>query len=115
MTLTGKGCAFIKDWNLFRQWLEILDDFAITRLDLALDFYMGEMTHDKVIEGYNLEKFKALQSSKIPLSVFNRVWTEWVEIEVALLKSVVVILQNLFVVMRKDWKDLPSYILQQPN
>ncbi len=66
LTLTGKGCAFIKDWNLFRQWLEILDDFAITRLDLALDFYMGEMTHDKVIEGYNLEKFKALQSSKNP-------------------------------------------------
>lgn len=66
LTLTGKGCQLIKNWYQFRMWLEILDGYSITRVDLALDFYMGEMTHDKVIEAYNLDKFKALQSSKNP-------------------------------------------------
>ena len=65
-TLTGKGCQLIKNWYQFRMWLETLDGYSITRVDLALDFYMGEMTHDKVIEAYNLDKFKALQSSKNP-------------------------------------------------
>lgn len=65
-TLTGKGCSLIKDWHQFRYWLEKLEDYSITRLDLALDFYMGEVSHDKVIEAYNLDKFRALKSSKNP-------------------------------------------------
>lgn len=66
LTLTGKGCKVIKDWHLFKYWLEKLENFTITRLDLAHDFFMGEMTHDIVMESYKLDKFKALKSSKNP-------------------------------------------------
>jgi len=66
LTFTGKGCAQVKDWAVFVQYFKILTKAKITRIDIALDFFEGEVTHDLVQKAYTEGKFKPLKSPQNP-------------------------------------------------
>lgn len=65
LTLTGKGTAEV-NWATFLQYYQILTQPRISRIDIAHDFFEGEINHDLVIAGYNAGKFKPIKSSKNP-------------------------------------------------
>lgn len=64
-TLTGKGCSLI-DFSLFAHWFNLLNEPRISRVDIALDFFHGEVSHDMIMQAYSEEKFKPLKSSINP-------------------------------------------------
>lgn len=64
-TLTGKGTAEI-NWAIFLKYYQILTEPRISRIDIAHDFFEGEISHDIVMAGYNAGKFKPLKSSRNP-------------------------------------------------
>lgn len=50
--LTGKGCQWVTDWNRCEDELARLADFEYKRVDLALDTFKREVTHDLVLKAY---------------------------------------------------------------
>lgn len=64
-TLTGQGTAHI-DWSIFLKYYQVLAEPRISRIDIAHDFFEGEVNHDSVISAYNMGGFKPPKSSKNP-------------------------------------------------
>lgn len=50
--LTGKGCQWISDWGVCEDQLFQLADFEYKRVDIALDTYKREVTHETVLQAY---------------------------------------------------------------
>ena len=50
--LTGTGCQWVEDWNKCEDDLAQLRDFQYKRVDIALDTFKREVTHETVIEAY---------------------------------------------------------------
>jgi phage replication initiation protein len=50
--LTGTGCQWVEDWSKCEDDLSQLRDFQYKRVDIALDTYKREVTHETVIEAY---------------------------------------------------------------
>jgi len=65
LTLTGKGTAEI-DWATFLKYYQVLETPKISRIDIAHDFFEGEVTHEIIIAAYESGKFKPVKSSKNP-------------------------------------------------
>ncbi|MDW3502884.1 hypothetical protein NQ272_27410, partial [Escherichia coli] len=64
-TLTGQGTALI-EWSLFLKYYQVFTEPRISRIDIAHDFFNGEVNHDSVINAYNIGGFKPAKSSKNP-------------------------------------------------
>lgn len=56
--LTGQGCEWIRDWDAAVDELAEIDG-EVRRCDLAVDSYLGEVTHDKVVAGHEAGAFTA--------------------------------------------------------
>lgn len=50
--LTGTGCQWVDDWNRCEDDLAQLRSFQYKRVDIALDTYKREVTHETVVDAY---------------------------------------------------------------
>ena len=55
--LAGKGCELVPDWERAESVLCGLEGFRYTRLDIAADFFHGELRHEDVQRAHRLGKF----------------------------------------------------------
>lgn len=53
VNITGVGCSWIKpDWDEVQDAVDGLPDYELRRVDIALDTFKREVTHDKVVQAY---------------------------------------------------------------
>lgn len=52
LELTGTGCQWVDDWERCEDDLAQLRDFQYKRVDIALDTYKREVTHDTVVAAH---------------------------------------------------------------
>lgn len=52
LEITGKGCQWVPDWNVCEDKISELADFQYKRVDIALDTYKREVTHDTVLAAH---------------------------------------------------------------
>lgn len=52
LELTGTGCQWVNDWNQCEDDLSQLRDFQYKRVDIALDTFKREVTHDTVVAAH---------------------------------------------------------------
>ena len=53
VNITGAGCTWaLPDWGQVQDSVDGLPDYELRRLDIALDTYHREVTHEKVIRAY---------------------------------------------------------------
>jgi phage replication initiation protein len=57
LELTGTGCGWISDWNQCEDDLSQLSNFQYKRVDIALDTYKREVTHDTVVSAHSSGMF----------------------------------------------------------
>jgi len=57
VSLTGKGCDWVRDWDVAQERLHSLGDWDARRVDLALDTFKGEASHEDVLAAYRLGQF----------------------------------------------------------
>jgi phage replication initiation protein len=58
VNITGMGCAWaVPDWDQVQDAVDGLPDYEVRRLDIALDTFHREVTHDKVVEAYRNGQF----------------------------------------------------------
>lgn len=50
--ITGKGCQWVQDWNRCEDEISGLAEFQYKRVDIALDTFKREVTHDTVVEAH---------------------------------------------------------------
>lgn len=50
--ISGKGCAWVNDWNRCEDEISQLSEFQYKRVDLALDTYKREVTHETVLAAH---------------------------------------------------------------
>ncbi len=67
LQLSGTACAEVKDWYEFKHYLTILEKAKLNRLDIAADFYFGEVTLETVKEAYEKDKFKLEKARTNPI------------------------------------------------
>lgn len=59
VTLTGQGCEWVDDWNEAEAVLGALPDAQITRVDLALTTWDGEVTHERLVASHAAGRFSS--------------------------------------------------------
>lgn len=53
VNITGNGCAWLKpDWDEIQDSVNGLPEYQLRRVDICLDTYKREVTHDKVVQAY---------------------------------------------------------------
>jgi phage replication initiation protein len=52
MNLSGRGCEWVQDWEEAEDALTALPAFESRRVDIALDTFKREVTHDLVVDAY---------------------------------------------------------------
>jgi phage replication initiation protein len=53
VNISGEGCTWAKsDWAEVQDAVDDLPDYELRRVDIALDTYKREVTHDKVVQAY---------------------------------------------------------------
>jgi phage replication initiation protein len=52
VNISGTGCAWMRDWDEVQDSVDSLPDYELRRVDIALDTYHREVTHDKVVQAY---------------------------------------------------------------
>jgi len=53
VNVTGVGCSWLKpDWDEVQDGVQHLPAYELRRVDIALDTYRREVTHDKVVQAY---------------------------------------------------------------
>jgi phage replication initiation protein len=55
--LSGQGCQWIPDWDVCEDHISQLKDFQYKRVDIALDTFKGETSHEKVLQAHQLGQF----------------------------------------------------------
>lgn len=55
--ITGTGCQWVEDWDKCEDDLAQLKDFQYKRVDIALDTYRREVTHESVTEAHTAGMF----------------------------------------------------------
>lgn len=58
VNLTGRGCEWVKDWDEANDALGNLADYQYRRVDIALDTYKREVTHESVLAAYRSGQFQ---------------------------------------------------------
>lgn len=59
VNITGEGCQWVQDWAAAERLDQVLREAEITRLDVCLTTYQGEVTHDQVIAAHQAHKFSS--------------------------------------------------------
>ena len=67
LSLSGEGCRKIQNWALVSHYLKLLDTVKISRVDIAADYFLGEITKLCVDNAYAQGKFKLPKSRISPL------------------------------------------------
>lgn len=58
VNITGMGCAWaVPDWDQVQDAVDGLPNYEVRRLDIALDTFHREVTHDKVVDAYRNGQF----------------------------------------------------------
>lgn len=57
VNITGRGCEWVKDWDEADIALDSLDDYQNRRVDIALDTFHREVTHETVLAAYRSGQF----------------------------------------------------------
>jgi phage replication initiation protein len=57
ISLTGVGCALIEDWDVAQDCLHELAAWEPRRVDIALDCFAGESSHEAVLHAYRTGGF----------------------------------------------------------
>lgn len=53
VNISGTGCAWLKpDWDEVQDSVDRLPEYEVRRVDIALDTFKREVTHDKVVQAY---------------------------------------------------------------
>jgi phage replication initiation protein len=52
VSLTGRGCDWVRDWDVAQDCLESLDAWEPRRVDIALDTFERESSHEAVLSAY---------------------------------------------------------------
>lgn len=52
VNITGTGCEWLADWDRVQGAVGDLAGYEVRRLDIALDTFKREATHDKVVQAY---------------------------------------------------------------
>lgn len=55
--ITGKGCQWVSDWEECEDQICKLAAFQYKRVDIALDTYKGEVSHESVVHAYSDGQF----------------------------------------------------------
>jgi phage replication initiation protein len=58
--ITGTGCQWVEDWERCEDDLSGLRDFQYKRVDIALDTYQREVTHETVVEAHSAGMFTTM-------------------------------------------------------
>jgi phage replication initiation protein len=66
LDLSGSGCSRVDDWRAVRRWFESLEGGTITRVDLAVDFLLGEFGVQDALDWYAAGEFRVDDSGKQP-------------------------------------------------
>lgn len=67
LQLSGTACKEIKDWQKFKHYLSVMKEVKLTRVDIAADFYYGEVTLEYVRLAYDGGKFKLEKARTNPI------------------------------------------------
>ena len=51
-SITGKGCDWVEDWDALQDGLQALQAWEPRRVDIALDTFGRECTHEKVLQAH---------------------------------------------------------------
>jgi len=57
VNLSGRGCEWVTDWEEAEHALSALPAFENRRIDIALDTFKREVTHDTVLDAYRSGQF----------------------------------------------------------
>lgn len=57
VSISARGCDWVKDWDAAQEEASRLACFDLRRVDVALDTFKGEMTHESVLEAYRAGGF----------------------------------------------------------
>lgn len=57
VSVSGKGCEWVPDWDSAQEEVAQLEAFDLRRVDVALDTFKREMTHETVVEAYRAGMF----------------------------------------------------------
>lgn len=52
VNITGQGCEWLTDWDQVQDCMSILPEYEVRRLDIALDTFKRESSHDKVVQAH---------------------------------------------------------------
>lgn len=52
VNISGTGCAWMRDWAEVQDAMDSLPGYELRRVDIALDTFKREVTHDKVVQAY---------------------------------------------------------------
>lgn len=66
VNLSGRGCEWVSDWEEAEDALTALPAFENRRVDIALDTYKREVTHDKVVDAYRAGLFSTGGAGRPP-------------------------------------------------
>jgi len=55
--ISGSGCSWVQDWQRMAALPSVLKEAQVTRLDIALTTYHGEVTHEMVLEAHARRAF----------------------------------------------------------
>lgn len=56
-SLSGSGCQWVHDWDTVQEETRKLPGFAFSRVDIALDTFQREVTHESVVSAYRAGLF----------------------------------------------------------
>lgn len=56
VSMSGKGCEWVQDWPAAQE-IEALPSAEIRRLDIALTTWLGEVTHERVVQAHADKRF----------------------------------------------------------
>lgn len=57
VSVTGRGCEWVKDWDIAQASVAALPFYQMRRVDLALTTRDGSVTHDSVVAAYHAGQF----------------------------------------------------------
>lgn len=81
VSITGKGCSLWSNdfYGHVRDVVEFLEA-KITRIDIAMDFFCGEVTYDQTLFAYHAGKFTLPKSPKAPKLGLISTWADGINL-----------------------------------
>lgn len=71
INLSGQGCAWVDDWKATEDVYSSLRAYEARRVDIALDTYQREVTHDTVVEAYREGQFSVTNHTPAMRLILN--------------------------------------------